>query len=199
MDPDQDHSQYCIEDTLLLKFLITRYTEMLGMDEPRLVPVWTGLGMVALHQNRELENAFKTLISSDSYTAEEILTSSIDLFLAELIRLGAIDTTDYPGKKVELRPMSTGTARKFLYWSWGEGRKMGKEQCFEFYSIWELVSWLGLSSDEYIKAFEEKCRSSKLPKEKRLEEGLEVVKAAMFKRPIENTSFQPDMPTVTTN
>src|SRR5208337_5681704 len=104
MDPDQDHSQYYIEDTLLLKFLITRYTEMLGVDEPRLVPVWTGLGMVALHQNRELENAFTTLISSTSYTAEEVLTSSIDLFLAELIRLEAVDTTDYLRKPVERRP-----------------------------------------------------------------------------------------------
>ena len=192
MNTDQDGPPYCIEDTLLLKFLITRFTEMLGMDEPRLVPVWEGLGMVALHQNRELEHAFKTLISSDSYTAEEILTSSIDLFLAELIRLGAIDTTDYPGKKVELRPMSPGTARKFLYWSWGEGRKMVKEQCFEFYSIWELVSWLGLTSDEYIKEFEERCRFSAFPVGVKLEEGLEVVKAAIFNRPIENTSFQPD-------
>src|SRR5271157_5536508 len=128
MNPNQNSSQFYVEDTLLLKFLITRFTEMLGMDEPRLVPVWTGLGTVALHQNRELENAFETLISSKSYTVEEILTSSIDLFLAELIRLGAIDTTDYPGKKVELRPMSPGTARKFLYWSWREGRKMVEEQ-----------------------------------------------------------------------
>ena len=45
MDPDQDCSPYCIEDTLLLKFLITRFTEMLGMDEPRLVPV-CGQGLV---------------------------------------------------------------------------------------------------------------------------------------------------------
>ena len=69
---------------------------------------------------------------------------------------------------------------------------MVEEQVFEFYSIWELVSWLGLSSDEYIKAFEEKCRFSESSTEKKIEEGLEVVKAAIFKRPIENTSFQPD-------
>src|SRR5271157_3654474 len=192
-------SGHCIEDTLLLRFLIVRYTEMLRMDEPRLVPVWKGLGMVALHQNKESEQAFKTLISSPSYTVEQILTSSIDLFLAELDRLEAADTTDYLEKRVERRPMSPGTARKLLYWSWGEGRKMVEEEVFEFYSIWELVSWLGLSSDEYIKEFEEKCRYSKLPKEKRLEEGLEVVKAAIFKRPVDDTFFQPDMPTVTTN
>jgi hypothetical protein len=162
------------------------------MDEPRLVPVWEGLGMVALHQNKELEQAFKTLISSPSYTVEQILTSSIDLFVAELIRLGAIDATDYPRKKVERRPMRPETARKFLYWSW-EGRKMLKEQCFEFYSIWELVSWLGLTSDEYIKEFEERCRFSAFPVEVKLEEGLEVVRAAMFRRMIDNTSFEPDM------
>ena len=192
MDPDQDCPPYCIEDTLLLKFLITRFTEMLGMDEPRLVPVWTGLGMVALHQNRELENAFDILISSKSYTAEEILTSSIDLFLAELIRLEALDTTDYLRKPVERRPLSPRTARKFLFWSWGEGRKMKRDQDLRFYLVWELVSWLALSSDEYIKAFEEKCRFLESSTEKKIEEGLEVVKAAMFKRPIENTSFQPD-------
>ena len=69
---------------------------------------------------------------------------------------------------------------------------MVEEQVFEFYSIWELVSWLGLSSDEYIKAFEENCLFSESSTEKKIEEGLEVVKAAIFNRPIENTSFQPD-------
>ena len=76
---------------------------------------------------------------------------------------------------------------------------MVKEQVFEFYLVWELVSWLGLSSDEYIKEFEERCRFSAFPVEVKLEEGLEVIKAAIFKRPVGDTFFQPDMPTVTTN
>ena len=155
MNRDQDGSRHYIEDTLLLKFLIARYAEMLGTDEQRLDPVWAGLGMVALHQNMEMEGAFNILISSTSYTAEEVLTSSIDLFLAELIRLEAVDTTDYLRKPVERRPLSPRTARKFLFWSWGEGRKMKRDQDLRFYLVWELVSWLGLTSDGYIKEFEE--------------------------------------------
>ena len=46
MNSDHDSSQYYIEDTLLLKFLIIRFSEMLRSDEPRLDPVWAGLGMV---------------------------------------------------------------------------------------------------------------------------------------------------------
>jgi len=186
-------SRHYIEDTLLLKFLIARYSEMLGTDEQRLDPVWAGLGMVALHQNVEMESAFNILISTDSFTVEEVLRSSIDLFLAELDRLEKVDTTDWLERRVERRSLTPRTARKFLFWSWREGRKMSltTDRDFRFYSIWELVSWLGLTSDEYIKEFEEKCRSSKLPKEKRLEEGLEVIKAAIFPRRIDNTSFQP--------
>ena len=194
MNRDQDGSRHYIEDTLLLKFLIARYAEMLGTDEQRLDPVWAGLGMVALHQNMEMEGAFNILISSTSYTAEEVLTSSIDLFLAELIRLEAVDTTDYLRKPVERRPLSPRTARKFLFWSWGEGRKMSEGPgIFRFYSIWELVSWLGLTSDGYIKEFEERCRFSAFPVEVKLEDGLEIVKAALFKRPIDIASFQQDM------
>lgn len=193
MNPDHESSQCYIEDTLLLKFLITRYSEMLGMDEPRLVPVWAGLGMVALHQNRELANAFEILISSDSYTVEESLTISIDLFMLELDRLATADTADYMEKRVERRPMRPRTARKFLFWSWGEGRKMKRERDLRFYLVWELVSWLALTSDEYIKAFDERCRFSESPVEVKLEDGLQIVKAATFRRRIDNNSFLRDM------
>src|SRR5271157_1421816 len=98
MNPDQDMSRYYIEDTFLLKFLIKRYAELQLTEQPRLVSVWGGLGLVALAQNKEFQNAFKILISSSSYTSEEVLTSSIDLFLVELNRLEAADTPDYVEK-----------------------------------------------------------------------------------------------------
>lgn len=200
MTPDHDSSRYCVDDTLLLKFLIVRYSQMLGIDNPRLVPVWAGLGMVALHQNRDLENAFAILISSNSYSVEESLTISIDLFMMELDRLATADTADYVEKRVERRPLSRRTERKFLFWSWKEGRKMSlsRDKDFRFYPVWELISWLGLSSEEYLKAFDEKCRFSGSPVEVKLEEGLEVIKATIFRRKIDNNSFLQDMPTGTT-
>ncbi len=179
MNPDQEMSQYWIEDTHLLKFLIKRYAEMLQMEQPRLVSVWGGLGLVGLAQNKEFQNAFKTLISSDSYTEEEVLTSSIDLFLAELNRLGAADTPEYLEKQIERQPMSPRTAKKLLFWCWREGRRMSQEGNFEFYPIWELISWLGLECDEEIREFEEKCRFSESQMEERLEKGLDTVKEAL--------------------
>jgi len=193
MNPDHGSSRYYVDYTLLLKFLIVRYTEMLQIKEPRLVPVWAGLGMVALYQNRDLGNAFKTLISSDSYTLQDVLTASIDFFLVELDRLEAADASDYVEKRVERPPLSRRIARKFLFWSWGEGRKMKRERNLRFYAVWELVAWLALTSDEYIKEFDEKCRFSESPVEEKLEEGLQIVKAATFKRPIDNNSFFQDM------
>ena len=68
-----------------------------------------------------------------------------------------------------------------------------EDKDFRFYPIWELVSWLGLTSDEHIKTFEERCRFSASPIEKKIEEGLEVIKAAIFKRRIDSPSFQLDM------
>ncbi|MGO9570481.1 MAG: hypothetical protein ACLP5H_23365 [Desulfomonilaceae bacterium] len=193
MNPDHDSSRYYIEDTLLLKFLITRFTEMLQIKEPRLVPVWAGLSLVALHQNKELANAFEILISSDSYSVEEALTISIDLFMLELDRLDATDTSDYVEKRVERRPLSRRTERKFQSWAWHEGRRIKKEQDFRFYGVWELISWLALTSDEYIKAFEEKCRFSEAPTQEKLRHGLDILKAATFKRPIDNISVPPDL------
>jgi|SRR5271157_2457997 len=179
MNPDHDSSLYYIEDTHLLKFLIKRYAEMLQMEQPRLVSVWAGLGLVGLYQNTELRNAFKTLICSDSFTEEEVLTSSLDLFLAELNRLEAADSPDYLEKQIERQPMSPKTARKLLFWCWCEGRKMSKEGNFEFYPVWELISWLGMESDEEIREFEEKCRFSESEPEEKLEQGLDVVKQAL--------------------
>jgi hypothetical protein len=193
MNPTEGESRYYIEDTLLLEFLIIRYTEMLQIKEPYIVPVWAGLGMVALYQNKELGNAFKTLISSDSYTDEEVLTTSVDLFLAELDRLERADTADYLETKVERRPLTPRTARKFLSWSWGEGRRMKKGQNFRFYAVWELICGLALTSDEYTKAFDERCRFSESPMEVKLEEGLQIVKAATFGRRLDSNSFLQDM------
>ena len=179
MNPDQDLSIYYIEDTFLLKFLIKRYAEMLRMEQRRLVSVWKGLGLVGLYQNTELRNAFKTLISSDSYTMEEVLTSSIYLFMAELDRLEGSATPDDLEKQIERQPISPRTARKLLSWSWREGRKMGKEGNFEFYPVWELISWLGLECDEEIREFEEKCRFSESQPEEKLEQGLDIVREAI--------------------
>jgi hypothetical protein len=192
MSSDQNSSRD-IEDTLLLQFLIARYAEMLQQAEPNLVPVWAGLGLVALHKNGELRNAFKILIESDSYTIEEVLTSSIDLFLAELHRLESADTIDCAEKNIERRPLTQRTARRFLIWCWGEGRKMKREQEFTFYAVWELLSWLAFTSDKYLSGFEEMCRFSDDPIEVRLRGGLEVIKAAIFRRDIGSTSFEQHM------
>jgi hypothetical protein len=192
MNPDHDSSQY-FEDTLLLKFLIVRYSGILGMDEPRFGPIWKGLGLVALHQNKELANAFEILISSNSYTVEESLTISIDFFMLELDRLATADTTDYVEKRVKRHPLSRRTERKLQSWAWREGRRIKKEQDFRFYLVWELISWLALTSDEYIKEFEAKCQFSESPMEVKLENGLQIVKAATFRRKIGSASFQPDM------
>ena len=190
MNPDDERSQYYIEDTLLLKFLITRYTEMLGSEKSRLDPVWAGLGLTGLHQNRELESAFKILISSDSYSIEDVLNMSIGLFFVELQRLEATESAHYVEKKVERRPMTRRTARKFLFWSWREGRKMFKERDFRFYPIWEVVSWRTLNADEYIKGFEQRCLFSEAQADRKIHEGLEVIKAAIFKGRIDVPSFE---------
>ena len=181
MNPDQDMSRYYIEDTHLLKFLIKRYAEMLRMEQRRLVSVWGGLGLVGLAQNKEFQNAFKILISSDSYTVEEVLNSSIDLFLAELNRLEAADSPEYLEKQIGRQSMSPRTARKLLSWCWREGRRISKEGNFEFYPVWELISWLGLECDEEIREFEEKCRFSESQPEAKLEQGLDIVREAIHR------------------
>lgn len=193
MNPEDDSSQYYIEDTLLLRYLITRFTEMLGSDEPKLDPIWAGLGLTGLHQNRDLESAFNILISSDSYTVEDVLNISIDLFVVELQRLEttAKDTAHYVEKEIQRRPLTPRTARKFLFWSWREGRKMSKAQDFRFYPIWEVVSRLALNSEEYIKAFEQRCRFSTFPQEMKIYQGLPIIKAAIFRRRIDNGFFYP--------
>lgn len=189
MTPEHDGPGCYIEDTLLLKFLITRYTEMLRTDEPRLDPVWGGLAMAALHQNKELRYAFETLISSGSYTVAQVLTSSLDLFVAELDRLEATDAADYVPKMIARRPLGRRTERKFLFWSWGEGRKMKREKDFRFYPVWELISRLGLNADEYINEFEKRCLFSESPTETRLDDGLEIIKSAIFRRSLDDAIF----------
>ena len=74
--------------------------------------------------------------------------------------------------------------------------KAGKwelEQGFQILSRLGASFLAGTDSDEYLKEFEKKCRFSSFPPEEKLEEGLQIVKAAIFRRKIGNTSFQPDM------
>lgn len=196
MNPNQDRSPYYIEHSLLLRFLIVRYTEMLETEKPNLAPVWAGLGMVGLRQNLELKYAFQTLFSS-SYTAQEVLTTSIDLFLTELHGLQATDSVDYVPKEIERRPLRERTARKFLFWCWSEGRKIKRERDFRFYPIWEVLAYQSLTSDEYVEEFERRCRVSQSSLETRLDDGLEIVKTAIFRRSIADALFRRGMPTGT--
>jgi hypothetical protein len=172
----------CIEDTLLLEFCITRYDEILKGDQPRIGEVWTGLGLVALHQNKELLTAYKHLISSDSYMVKEILITSIDLFLSELHRLRSVEPSEYVAKEIQRTPLSRRVATKFRLWAWREGGNMTIEQGFlKFYPIWELVSWLGLGPYEQLRDFESNVMFSDLPLLERLERGLDIV-VDSFKR-----------------
>ena len=61
MTPTEGASPYYIEDRLLLRFLIKRYTEMGQTNNPNLSPVWRGLGLVGLHKNGELKKRFRDI------------------------------------------------------------------------------------------------------------------------------------------
>ena len=193
MDADSGTFEYCIEHRLLLEFLIIRYSEMPGTDGTRLDPIWAGLGLVALNQNKELQRGFEILISSGSYSIMEIIASSIDLFLAEWHRVERATSTGYLEKKIECDSLSLKTAKQFLSWSWREGRVMHKSKNVRFYMVWEVITWIGLSSNidpEYVKEFDSICRSSTFPIETRLEYGLEIVKSGIFHRGIDKESLQ---------
>ncbi len=115
MTPTEGASPYYIEDRLLLRFLIKRYTEMGQTNNPNLSPVWRGLGLVGLHKNGELKNAFEILISSESYTVKEVLETSLDLFMAELSRLQGANTYYECPEKPKSRPFNTRKTSKLLY------------------------------------------------------------------------------------
>jgi hypothetical protein len=184
MEPITNPSSYYIEDTLLLEFLITRYDEILKQDQQRIGEVWTGLGLVALHQNKELLTAYKHLISSDSYMVKEILITSIDLFLSELHRLRSVEPSEYVEKEIQRTPLNRRAATKFRLWSWREGRNMTIEQeCLKYYPIWELVSWLGLGQYEQLTDFETNVMFSDLPLLERLERGVDIVIESFKRRP----------------
>ena len=70
---------------------------------------------------------------------------------------------------------------------------MKREQDLRFYPVWELVSRLGLNADEYINEFEKRCLFSESPTETRLDDGLEIVKTAIFRRSIADALFRQDL------
>lgn len=59
---------------------------------------------------------------------------------------------------------------------------MSKEKDFRFYPIWVVVSWLGMTSDEYVEELDSQCRFSEKPVEEKLKEGLDIVKCAIFRQ-----------------
>ncbi len=68
---------------------------------------------------------------------------------------------------------------------------MRKEEDFEFYPIWELISWRAMEFDEQLREFEEKCLFSESPDAEKLEHGLDIVRTAL-RRAMSNrsSSFQ---------
>jgi hypothetical protein len=66
---------------------------------------------------------------------------------------------------------------------------MLRERDVRFYPIWEVLAYQALTSDEYVEEFERRCRFSQSSLKKRLDDGLEIIKTAIFRRSIADAFF----------
>jgi hypothetical protein len=173
-----------IQPSVILNFLVKRCNEIAQGDYPKIPFVLRALGLAGLAHDPELYNKCKEIMSSPDFTKDEVIRSSIDIFKIALE--GDPDRCPH-------QPQSSGgkdgrepdvkACKQFLLTGIREAKLMAEEADYRFLRIFEILAWVGLRCRADLMAdFETLCKSSANDPENILQEGREILKAALFER-----------------
>ncbi|MGO9116845.1 MAG: hypothetical protein ACLQPD_04445 [Desulfomonilaceae bacterium] len=174
---DQDGPS--VEPALVLRFLINKCE--LGKRYVFSAPL-LGLAFAVLSSNEELSREFKKIVSSSSQSLEEHLAASAQIFRSALETIQD-DDVDFEASTDEMSSLEPKILKRILMAAYREGKEMLNSKSFEFISIWQAFTWMGLHIDPaLLKNFEQSCLLADVEPREKVEEWLEIIRDAIFGR-----------------
>jgi hypothetical protein len=133
-----------IEPTLLLRYLVKRYDELLESDNPRINLTLGGLSLTGVARDEEAEKELNYLLYPASHPDHTLLTRCKEIFLRTLDRTKPEETPRLSGDGARLPSLDEGTCRQILLTALREGKRMIADDNYEYAKIIESTGWIAL-------------------------------------------------------
>jgi hypothetical protein len=175
-----------IEPSLILKFLIKRFNEVLASGHSKVPFLLQGLALAGLAGEEELVANYKGVLSSPHLPPIEIIRRAVEIFQLALKadpdshcpqRPADDDEEDHEPDEKYCRQIMMNAIR--------EGRQMLEEgdDCFPYVQVFVMLGWIALSRDPLRQVeFEAACNSFADDPQGLLKAGMEILKDAFFRR-----------------
>ena len=133
-----------IEPTLLLRYLVKRYDELLESDNPRINLTLGGLSLTGVARDEEAEKELNYLLYPASHPDHTLLTRCREIFLRTLDRTKPEETPRLSGEGGRLPSLDERASRQMLISAIREGKKMVATEDYEFVQIIRILGWISL-------------------------------------------------------
>ena len=167
-----------VEPTLLLRFLIKRYDELLETANPRIPLVFQGLSLAGVaHDEKGYEEISSILFpASQVQRCREVLTET-------LARTQPGQSTPHSGDDRGLPSLDERAYRQFLMSALREGKRMIAAEDYEFAQIIRVLGWIALQSyPRRLAEFEDAWKASQEDLGEATRRGVEVLRTAFGRR-----------------
>jgi len=133
-----------IESSLLLRFLVQRYDELLESDNPRIPLALGGLSLCGVAHDEESEAELQRILYPAKHPDHTLLTRCREIFLRTLDRTKPEQTPRRSGDGGRLPSLDERTCRQILLTALREGRRMIADDNYEYAKIIESTGWIAL-------------------------------------------------------
>jgi len=149
-----------LEPTLLLRYLIQRYDELLESDNPRINLTLGGLSLSGVAHDGESEAELQRILYPATHPDHDVLNRCKDIFLRTLDRTKP-EQTPRLGHGGRLPSLDERTCRQILVTALREGKRMIADENYEYAKIIESIGWIALRCyPRRLKEFENAWKTS---------------------------------------
>ena len=170
-----------IEPTLLLRYLVKRYDELLESDHPRITLALGGLSLSGVAHDEGSEAELQRILYPARHPDHALLNRCREIFLRTLDRTKEGKTPRLSGDGGRLPSLEERTCRQILLTALREGKRMIADDNYEYAKIIESLGWIALQCyPRRLKEFENAWREED-PRDA-IRRAVEVLRTAFSRR-----------------
>lgn len=133
-----------VEPSLLLRYLVMRYDELLESEHPRIPFVLGGLSLSGVAHDEESQAELQRILYPAKHPDHALLNRCKEVFLRTLDRTKEGQTPRRSGDDGRLPSLDERTCRQILLTALREGKRMIADGNYEYAKIVESTGWIAL-------------------------------------------------------
>jgi len=179
-----------MENTLMLRYLLKRYDEMLESDDPKISTIFGAISVASVGLDKESETELRRILFPLFYPDHALLQRCRDILLQTLERIEAEELPERLPSSADDLYLDERDCRKVLVMALREGKRMISEDNFEFAKVLESIGWIALQRyPRRLNEFGEAWKSCQDDPKEATEKAVKILRSAFIRRDEEELSF----------